>query len=239
MNKVAFGIAWLAALAYLLNQVRKPSRWLGRLFLRDMNRRHSALTDWGLRHVQIGEQLAIIDVGCGGGRTLAKLADLAPRARIVGIDYAAGSVAESRAHNSALIAAGRVEVMRASVGQLPGPSGQYDLATAVETHYYWPNLVAGFVEVRRVLRPGGTLVLIAEAYGDGRFAWVVRVAMAPLRAAILSVEEHRTRLAEAGYEAIEVTTDRRRGWICAVARTPGSYVRVTAPPNAALQPQTR
>jgi SAM-dependent methyltransferase len=95
-----FLIAALTLAWYLQNQVRRPSRWLGRLFLRDMNRRHSALTDWGLGHVEIGRQQAILDVGCGGGRTLAKLAALAPGARIVGIDDAAGSVRESKSHTA-------------------------------------------------------------------------------------------------------------------------------------------
>lgn len=53
-----------------------------------MNRRHSRLTDWGLSHLTIGEDDAILDVGCGGGRTVAKLAGLAPRGTVYGIDYA-------------------------------------------------------------------------------------------------------------------------------------------------------
>jgi SAM-dependent methyltransferase len=220
MLKAAWVIAWLAVAGYVLNQVRKPSKWLGRLFLKNMNARHSAVTDWGLGHVEFGDQLAILDVGCGGGRTLAKLAALAPRAHIVGVDYAAGSVAESRTHNAALIATGRIEVLRASVSHLPGAAGQYDLVTAVETHYYWPNLAGSFEEIRRVLRPGGTLVLIAETYLDSWFGWLAKLVMAPLRAAVLSSDEHREVLARAGYEAIVVNTDRRRGWICAVAKTP-------------------
>lgn len=230
MFEAAFVAAIFGAVAYLLNQVRKPSRWLGRLMLKVMNARHSPLTDWGLSQVQIGEQLAILDVGCGGGRTLAKLAGLAPKAKIVGIDYAAGSVAESRAQNTQLIAAGRVDVTRASVTNLPGPDSRFDLVTAIETHYYWPNLLAGLTEIRRVLRPGGKLMLIAECYRDARFGWLARLATAPLRAAILTAEEHELRLAEAGYEAIEVTTDPRRGWICAVgtARPRATGSRATA-----------
>ena len=205
---------------YLLNQLRRPSKWTGRLFLKNMNQRHSAVTDWGLEKVPIGAQRAIIDVGCGGGRTLEKLATLAPHARIVGVDFAPGSVAESRAHNAALIAAGRVEVIQASVSQLPGAAAQFDLATAVETHYYWPDLVANLAEIRRVLRPGGTLVLIAETYRDTRLGWVIALSMAPLRAAVLTADEHRERLAQAGFTDIQVTTDRARGWICAVGKAP-------------------
>jgi hypothetical protein len=36
--------------------------------------------------------------------------------------------------------------------------------------------------------------------------------MAPMRAAVLTADEHKKRLALAGFEAIEITTDRGRGW---------------------------
>jgi SAM-dependent methyltransferase len=222
MIQVVFLVTLFVVNAYLLNQVRKPSKWLGRLFLRNMNERHSQVTDWGLSHVDVGEQRAILDVGCGGGRTIAKLAALAPRAKVVGIDYADGSIAESRAHNADRIASGRVEIVRASVDDLPGPSARFDLVTAVETHYYWPNMVGALTEIRRVLRPGAKLVLIAETYRDGRFGWAARLAMAPLRAALLTAEEHERRLAAAGFEAIEVSTEQQRGWICVVGTAPAT-----------------
>ena len=161
--------------------------------------RHSELTDWGLSHIRIGQQRSIVDIGCGGGRTIEKLAGLAPSAHIVGVDYSIGSIAESQAHNAVLIAAGRVEIVCASVAQLPGPDGRFDLATAIETHYYWPNLVDNLTEVRRVLRPGGTFLLIAECYRDGRYGWLMRIAMAPLRAAVLSAQQHQVLLQAADY----------------------------------------
>jgi len=42
----------------------------------------------------------------------------------------------------------------------------FDIVTAVETHYYWPNLATNVKEILRVLKPGGTFALIAEAYRD-------------------------------------------------------------------------
>jgi ubiquinone/menaquinone biosynthesis C-methylase UbiE len=50
---------------------------------------------------------------------------------------------------------------------LPFPDGLFDLVTAVETHYFWPDLPADMREIQRVLRPGGTLVVLAEAYKGG------------------------------------------------------------------------
>ncbi|HEU4995307.1 MAG TPA: methyltransferase domain-containing protein [Gemmatimonadaceae bacterium] len=111
-----------------------------------------------------------------------------------------------------------MHIVQASVAALPIGGAQFDLVTAVETHYYWPGLVRCFGEVRRVLRPGGQFVLIAEVHGTPASGWLLRLAMAPMRASALSVEEHRKLLEEAGYEGIELTTD-RRAWLCAVAET--------------------
>ena len=102
----------LAAAGYVVGQVRKPDRFIGRLFATLMNRSHSKLTDWGLWHVRIAKACHILDVGCGGGRTIEKLAAMAPSGKIYGVDYASGSVATSRARNKGLMRDGRVEIHR-------------------------------------------------------------------------------------------------------------------------------
>ena len=46
-----------------VNQCQKPTGFLGRFILWNMNARHSKVTDWGLSHVSIKTQDAILDVG--------------------------------------------------------------------------------------------------------------------------------------------------------------------------------
>lgn len=207
---------------YMLRQVRKPGRWVGRLFLWSMNQSHSALTDWGLEHVSIESRFTILDVGCGGGRTIHKMGARATEGRVVGVDYSVGSVEASRATNAALIREGRCEIRQASVSRLPFEDASFDLVTAVETHYYWPDLPGDAGEILRVLKPGGALLVVAESYRGARYDFAQGMVMTALGAARLSADEHRLWLETAGFAAVEVHEERRYGWICVIGRRPAT-----------------
>jgi len=181
---------------------------------------HSSLSDWGLKHVPIEMHFAILDVGCGGGRTIQKLAAIATEGKVYGIDYSEGSVAASRGKNAQLIEAGRVEIQKASVSQLPFPDDKFDLVTAVETQYYWPDLVKDMQEILRVLKPGGTLMIIAESYKGGRYDMVQGLAMSLLRSTRLSVDGHRELFSTAGYTDVQIFEEQNKGWICGIGRKP-------------------
>src|SRR6266849_5649722 len=118
MRQLLKGIVTLAAVWYLLNQFRRPTRWFGRIIAWTMNHSHSAMTDWGLNHIEIAPRFTILDVGCGGGRTIEKLAADATDGLVCGIDHADGSVAASRQWNARLIAVGRVDIREACPSQL-------------------------------------------------------------------------------------------------------------------------
>ncbi|HKE27526.1 MAG TPA: class I SAM-dependent methyltransferase [Bryobacteraceae bacterium] len=185
-----------------------------------MNSRHSGVTDWGLSHVAIGERDTILDVGCGGGRTLSKLAAAARQGKVYGIDHSQASVAVATKANRPSIEAGRVGIQEASVSELPFPGDMFDLVTAVETHFWWPNLAAGVREIFRVLKPGGRLLIIAEVYkGASSITTKLVEKQLPLTGMkLLSVEEHRELLASAGYGDIEVGAEQAKGWIYCTGR---------------------
>ena len=91
--------------------------------------------------------------GCGGGANIKTLLKLCPKGRVQGIDYSAVSVEKARKVNARAIAAGRCNVQQASVTELPFEAEQFDVATAFETVYFWPELAQNFREVYRVLKP--------------------------------------------------------------------------------------
>jgi SAM-dependent methyltransferase len=207
----------------LLKQFRNPSGGFGRVNLWDMNRRHGPVTDWGLGHVTFAADATILDVGCGGGKTMQNLAGMARQGRVYGVDHSSASIDASRYLNRRLIDAGRVELRQAGVSRLPFRDQMFDLVTAVETHFYWPDLRSDMREVWRVLKPGGTLLIIAEIYKGGKFdrrAQTFAAAMTPLGYSHLSVDEHRDMFATAGFSDVEVFEEYEKGWICAKGRRP-------------------
>jgi ubiquinone/menaquinone biosynthesis C-methylase UbiE len=205
---------------WLALQVRKPRGWLGRRVVHAMNLGHSAMTTWGLRQIVPTKDAAILDIGCGGGSTVRKLAAMVPEGRVVGLDYSEASVAVSRATNAREIEAGRVQIELGSVAVLPFADNTFDLVTAIETHYYWPDLPANVGEVYRVLKPGGTFAIIAETYRGGPFRLLYGMVMPLLRAAFLSDEEHRELLIKAGFAAVETKHVPGKNWIVAKGDRP-------------------
>lgn len=73
---------------------------------------------------------------------------------------------KARKVNAGAIAEGRCNVQQASVAELPFEAEQFDVATAFETVYFWPELAQNFREVYRVLKPGGTFFICNEANGE-------------------------------------------------------------------------
>ena len=205
-----------------VSQCQKPRGWLGRFVLWNMNYRHSKATDWGLGHVCVEKDFTILDVGCGGGRTLSKLATAATQGKVYGIDYSKESVAVTKRMNARWLEMGRVEVRQASVSHLPFQDGMFDLVTAVETHFWWPDLAADMHEVFRVVKPGGNLVIIAEVYkgANTTAAKLVEQYASQTRMKLLDVAEHRALFANADYSEVQIFEEPSKGWMCGIGKKP-------------------
>jgi len=210
-------IATATFVVVVLSQCRRPWGWVGRLMIWRMNLGHSKLTDWGLSHVAISDDFTILDMGCGGGRTVQKLAVKASHGKVYGADCSKSSVAAARSRNQHSIEDGSVGIVRSTVSSLPFPDTMFDLVTAVETHYYWPDLVADLGEIRRTLKRGGRLIVIAETYkGRKDLDGLFQVTMKILGGDSLTADEHREAFESAGFSEVEVFEEPKKGWICCV-----------------------
>ena len=98
----------------------------------------------------------VLDAGCGTGGNWRMLSRFG---RVAGVDISELALDAARGRGIGLLAC-------ASVGQLPFPDGSFDLVTSFEVLYHRAvgDDVAALVELRRVLRPGGWLLLRLPAF---------------------------------------------------------------------------
>ncbi len=143
----------------------KPRGFWGRKTMRDMNKSHSDLTDWGLSFLNFAEDDMILDIGCGGGRTVHKLTGCT-KGRIYGIDHAPTAVTKSLCVNKKAVDKGQVGIVEATVSALPFGADTFTKVTAIETVYFWPDLVNDLKEVRRVMKKDGQLLITTEDRAD-------------------------------------------------------------------------
>ncbi len=143
------------------SQCARPEGFLGRVMLRFMNFGHAPLTNWGLSLVEIHDGWTMLDIGCGGGATLKRLLKRSKGAQVYGIDISEESVAKARKVNANVLDR-QVFVTQGSAEKLPYEDNKFDLVTAVETVYFWPDLPNCLKEVRRVVKPGGRFAIMVE-----------------------------------------------------------------------------
>ncbi|MCR4583039.1 MAG: class I SAM-dependent methyltransferase [Prevotella sp.] len=175
------------------SQCARPEGFLGRLMLRFMNFGHAPLTNWGLSFVDFKDQWTMLDIGCGGGATLQRLLKRSKNAKAYGIDISEESVAKAKKVNQDQLDK-QVFVVQGSVEQLPYNDGMFDLVTAVETVYFWPDVSKSLQEVKRVMKPGATFVIMIEVV-DSNSVWTNVVD----GMTVLSPEQLKELLDEAGF----------------------------------------
>lgn len=148
----------------IFDNMRKPKGKLGQIQLKSMNKEHTPVALWCLKHLDIKSDDIILDIGCGGGININRMAKQAKK--VYGVDYSIESVKVSREVNRQEIFDGKVEVMKGDAQSLPFEDGTFDIVTAFETVYFWPNIEKCFGEVKRILKPGGIFLIGAESNGS-------------------------------------------------------------------------
>jgi len=101
----------------------------------------------------------VLDVGCGFGDTVIKLARLVgPRGEVVGIDCC-DAFLEAAARDVKAAGVSNVTLMRGDA-EIALPEGQFDFVFARFGTMFFANPVAGLRNMRKALRPGGRMVHI-------------------------------------------------------------------------------
>ena len=198
-----------------VSQTRKPEGFLGKLMVDSMNGGHAVMADWGMECLEGLDPAAIVELGCGGGRNAGALLKRFSNAQLTAIDYSAVSVQKATEYNRAAIQAGRCTVQQGDVSALMLPDAAFDLATAFETVYFWPGLERCFVEVYRVLRPGGQFLIVNESDGTDETGKRFEQIIDGMRC--YTAEELETALRGAGFSRVRADHHPDKPWLAVLA----------------------
>jgi ubiquinone/menaquinone biosynthesis C-methylase UbiE len=144
--------------AATLNPFRVPSGPLGRLagwFMGRDDRAHRELVD--VLAPRPGARTC--EIGFGLGQLLALLTGRDPAAQVCGVDPSTVMLEQARRRLGSASAAQRADLRLGVAGALPFPDEHVDHVVAVNSVALWPDLQAALLDARRVLRPGGTLLI--------------------------------------------------------------------------------
>jgi len=197
---------------------RHPEGEAGAQMLARMNESHAAVTEWALGFFQLQPDDDVLDIGCGGGATLARLAGRVPEGHLTGLDYSEVSVEATRRYNPVLIETDRLDVLQGSVEQMPFGDESFDRIVTVESFYFWPDPEANLCEVRRVLRTGGQFLLVADIYDTPDLSAEERANIERYELQNPTPEEFQRLFQAAGFREIAIHTQPGTHWICVEGR---------------------
>jgi ubiquinone/menaquinone biosynthesis C-methylase UbiE len=148
-----------------IDQCMKPHGEEGMETIERMNENHKPISEIAFECVDVGNNDKILDIGCGGGVNIEKFLKLTDN-NVDGLDYSELSVKESTKRNQRAVDNGRCKLIEAGVDDMPIDDEEYELVTAFETIYFWPELSETFKEVSRIIKPNGQFLIAQGTDGN-------------------------------------------------------------------------
>jgi SAM-dependent methyltransferase len=106
---------------------------------------------------------AVLDVGCGTGWLCRMLAKGLPQGRVVGLDVSDEMIRRSR---EAAAGIANLSFVLGATDSIPAQDSEFTRVASVESAYYWPDPERGIAEIFRVLQPGASAWILINYYRD-------------------------------------------------------------------------
>lgn len=147
-----------------------PTGTMGRLVGHLMAVKNAKMNAFAVEMLDAQSDDQVLEIGFGHGRAIRMIAERARMGFVAGVDLSDVMVRQAAKHNLDHIVAGRVELCQGSVADLPYEHGRFTKVLAVNNYQFWPNAELNLIEIQRVMREGGSLVLCLRMHSDNRFA---------------------------------------------------------------------
>jgi ubiquinone/menaquinone biosynthesis C-methylase UbiE len=104
----------------------------------------------------------VLEIGFGPGQAIQEVAKLTPKGFVGGIDLSYTMLLQASKRSSAAIRSGRVLLQQGAESPLPFEDNKFNKGFAVNSMQFWSNPMGGLQEVKRVLKPGGQIVITIQ-----------------------------------------------------------------------------
>lgn len=212
------------------DQYMNPQGDEGRAVVAKMNEHHREIASWMMsRSPHIGGARRVLDIGCGGGSLMRMLMLTYPNAHIDGVDISDVSVEEALKTNEVFVKWGRMRVQKTSVAELPFEKEVFDVVTALETYFFWPDLPQSIAKAASMVKRGGCLVICSEQYPDGRNEEELKKACEEYHMNVVPNDVMEGYMEAAGL-SVETFTEPDRNWVAFVGRKRDRFPPLPRPP---------
>jgi SAM-dependent methyltransferase len=186
----------------------EPERW-GRLFawMYAVTGRNSYSNRVVVEHASLEPGDKVLDLGCGPGAALTAASKVVDPSQLAGVDPTPGFISQCRRRFPT------ADIRLGSAEDIPFEDDRFTVAWTIASFHHWVDPDVGLVELLRVLAPGGRAIvaedLLRRSGGHG--------------VAEDEIDDHATRIEDAGFAAVRVDTVRKR-WgrmIVVTGRKPG------------------
>ena len=152
------GFLVILAFLYLIYQSKRPFGFVGLWMMKLWNRVYLPMVVWSISQLDHKKRFyAILDVGVGNGASSKYLKNYFPNSRVLGIDISSTAIRAAEKLDEPGLS---FEVKNVENTNLPVE--EFDVTTALHTHFHWSDLTQAFTELKRILKPDGIILLACE-----------------------------------------------------------------------------
>jgi len=139
------------------------NRWAEAGLGEEMEDSHLPIVNPTLALMDLQPADRVLDLGCGSGWLVRRLAAFVPKGWVTGID-----VSDEMIRRAELARTGvpNVRFLTGAAEEIPAPPGSFTKVISVESAYYWRDPARGLREIFRVLQAGGSAWILINFYRD-------------------------------------------------------------------------
>ena len=141
-------------------QARKPTGFIGHyLMTKIFNEGNADLNSFVMDMLELESSDRVLEIGFGTGKLIDQMAAITTGGIVEGIDFSEVMLKQAGKVNKHNISNGKVRLQRGECKTLPYENESFNKLCSINTLYFWKDPDKYFLEMFRVIRPGGIIAI--------------------------------------------------------------------------------